>query len=260
VRFRRRLFAVLAGLALAAVAYVATARPRAVVVSTLRAYDIPLATPVVASRPPAENRPRFRYSVIPGGVYSRAELSTALATDPVAAAHYVDFDLTRARVERVEQPRAVHVSYRVGDRVYWTRNKVWLRPGEALLSDGVLEARGRCGNLVSDEVMAPVGPEEPPVEALDLSLPVEPPGLPPLLAYDLMFAETPSVQPQFVPPLLEPVPSNPLTLLPPPAPLIVTEMPPMPPIGPVPEPTTLALLGTGAALLAGRSWKRRRRQ
>jgi hypothetical protein len=109
----------------------------------------------------------YRNSVIPGGVHSAAELAAAVQRDPVVAAHYADFDVAVARLVRVEQSRLVHVSYRIGDNIYWTRKKVRLAMGENLLSDGKHLARTRCGNLIADEPEGPVLDNEPAPEVLE---------------------------------------------------------------------------------------------
>jgi hypothetical protein len=258
---RRRRLAALAGtavaLGLAVVAWTTSAPPPSAL------PPIPAAATwegTFGAEPPAltfarPSRPRYRYSVIPGGVYSPAELEVALATDPVAAAHYAGFDVARARVTRVEAPRAVYVSYRVGDAVYWNSRKVWLQPGETLLTDGVQQARGRCGNLVSEVIAGPVAEEEPPVEVLDEPIVDPPPGLAPLQAFNLLFADPPPPIESQPLPTLESVPVDPPSLVPIPPPLVVERLPEAPPLGPIPEPGTLVLIGTGAAGLAARKWR-----
>jgi hypothetical protein len=111
----------------------------------------------------------YRNSVLPGGVGSAAELRSALAHDPVAAAHYAGFNVAAARKVQVERARLVHVSYRIGDRIYWTKKPVRLALGETLLSDGEHLARGRCGNRISDGAQAPVLANEPAAEVLEMA-------------------------------------------------------------------------------------------
>lgn len=257
-QLRRRLLGALALLGCTfGLLYFATAREFGSPAAVRVLHDIDLAaTPVVAPRPAGVTRAIYRHSVIPGGVFSRGELAVAMATDPVAAEHYQDFDVTQTKVIRVDQPRAVHVSYRIGNKVYWTRNKVLLQRGEALLTDGVQVARGRCGNRVADVIPGPVAPEEPPIEALDEPLAEEPPGITPLRGFDLMFAEAPP----FIPPQplafeADPIPSTPISIVPTP-PVLIVEESFTPPGGEVPEPGTLVLLGTGALALA-RQFRRR---
>jgi len=119
---------------------------------------------------PATIRPRaiYPYSVIRGGAYSSAELDAALRTDPTAAAHYAGFDRTRTRVTRAPASTAVYVSYRQGNRIYWTRHKVRLAANEALLTDGTHTARARCGNRISLTPPEPAQAREPDI---DLDLP-----------------------------------------------------------------------------------------
>jgi PEP-CTERM motif len=109
----------------------------------------------------------FPYSVIPGGARSKAELATALANDPVAAAHYAGFEVADAHVVHLEHGRSVYVSYRIGEHIYWMSHKLWLPAGEAVLTDGVHEARTRCGNRISEVPQFPVARVEPSRTALD---------------------------------------------------------------------------------------------
>ncbi|MGI4845716.1 MAG: PEP-CTERM sorting domain-containing protein [Janthinobacterium lividum] len=109
----------------------------------------------------------YPYSVVPGGVADQAELRRVIRTDRVVAAHYASFDAGKARPVVVDKPRAVHVSYRKGDKVYWTAHKVMLSPGETLLSDGRNEMRARCANRISDLPQYPVEAHRPAMEELD---------------------------------------------------------------------------------------------
>jgi hypothetical protein len=117
-------------------------------------------------------RPVYPYSVIRGGAYSVAELDAALRADPVAAAHYAVFHRAQMRLTAAPESTAVYVSYRQGDRIYWTRRKVHVAAEEALLTDGNHAARARCGNRISLTPQSPIGDTEP--SAVDLDLP-EPP-------------------------------------------------------------------------------------
>lgn len=135
--------------------------------SMARARAPSVAAPADAARNPEPPRLIYRHSVISGGVHSAVELAAALRHDPVARVHYADFNVAAARVLRVEQSRLVHVSYRIGDKIYWTRNKVRLAAGENLLSDGQHLARARCGNRIADLPQGPVSAHEPAPEVLD---------------------------------------------------------------------------------------------
>ena len=108
----------------------------------------------------------YKYSVIPGGAYNSDELQSALA-DPVVAAHYANVDRTHIHTEVVSADRYVHVSYRKGDKIFWTKNKVLLRKGETILTDGTTQIRSRCGNCISEEPLGPTASEEPELVEFD---------------------------------------------------------------------------------------------
>ena len=78
-----------------------------------------------------------------------------VARDPVVAKHFQGFDYQHAHLVEVSGKQAMYVAYRKGDKVYWTRKKIALHPGEKLISDGKITARTRCGNRVA---VAPLGP------------------------------------------------------------------------------------------------------
>ena len=123
-----------------------------------------------AAAPAAASRRIYPHSIIPGGVESREDIVRRVAADPVVARHYASFDIARAHTVTVNQPRAVHVSYRRGDKVYWTAKKMMLVQGETLLTDGASDIRGRCGNRISDTAMLPVAMNEPTAAELDESM------------------------------------------------------------------------------------------
>jgi hypothetical protein len=104
------------------------------------------------SRP---GRPAYLFSVIPGGVATPEELRQAMDHDPVVAKQFAGFDFSRAHLVQVSEKQSMHVAYRMGDKVYWTRKKVALHRGETLISDGKIVARTRCGNRIA---MIPLGP------------------------------------------------------------------------------------------------------
>jgi hypothetical protein len=125
------------------------------------------ATPA-AARVPFE-RDTYPYSVIDGGAANVEELKAAMARDPVVAAHYVGFAIDRTHVEQLTQPRLAHVSYRIGNSVFWTRKPVVVKAGETVLTDGLHVARTRCGNQLADRP-AQVSPMEPAPGAMDAPL------------------------------------------------------------------------------------------
>jgi len=94
------------------------------------------------------------------------ELKDAVERDPVVAAHYADFNIAQTHVERLNADRAMYVSYRLGDRVFWTTKTLLLHKGETLISDGTHEARTRCGNRLSESPALPISPEQPPANVL----------------------------------------------------------------------------------------------
>jgi hypothetical protein len=119
-------------------------------------------------------RPVYRYSVIPGGVRTPEELIDAMATDSVVAAHYSGIDKAKVRSAQLTEPMNAHVSYRIGDRVYWTKRKITLQAGEQVLSDGKTLVRARCGNNVSLDPLLPTLDNEPKPEVFDAIAPAVP--------------------------------------------------------------------------------------
>lgn len=116
----------------------------------------------------------YPYSIVPGGVGDGAELRQAIERDPVAAAHYAGFRVERAIPAALAGDRLAHVSYRVHDRVYWTRRKVLLRKGEPVLTDGTSQMRTRCGNRIADRLRpgdSTSSELEPPEQELDAAAP-----------------------------------------------------------------------------------------
>lgn len=112
-------------------------------------------------------RPVYKLSVIPGGAYNSGELRQALDSDGVAARHYALFRRANLRTEPSHIAKPVYVSYRVADRVYWTRRPIYLKPGEVLLTDGTNYARARCGNRVEVNPQLPVEAKAPSPEELE---------------------------------------------------------------------------------------------
>ena len=186
-------------LAMAVAIYLASRRsfpPPEPVPLSAAVTDSPETSPVASSTTfERYERPIYPYSVIPGGAAEVEELKQAIARDPVVAAHYAEFAIDNARVERLTRPRLAYVSYRIGNSVFWTRNRIALKSGETILTDGVRGARTRCGNQIADEP-GPVSPLEPPETVLDspvqppLSASAEPLTLPPSAAGGLIAPST----------------------------------------------------------------------
>ena len=130
-------------------------------VATAEPAAAPFWPPSSILLPTGHSRTVYPYSVIAGGAQSPQELREALAVDPVVARHYADFDITNARRVTLDAPKLVYVSYRIGNKVFWTKHKLALRKGEAMLSDGRNMARTRCGNRISVLPVRPNAPAEP---------------------------------------------------------------------------------------------------
>ena len=119
-----------------------------------------------------ENRPVYPYSVVPGGVRDASELKWAAEHDPVVRSHYAGFDYDHARVVRLALARTAYVSYRIGNKVYWTRHRVTLKKGETVITDGKITARSRCANRVEEVPQQATSSSEPP--AAKFEEPVQP--------------------------------------------------------------------------------------
>ncbi len=126
--------------------------------------------------PSPPHRPVYPHSVIPGGIRDLAELRSAILADAVVSAHYLTFDLTKARIVHVDSPKLVYVSYRLGNHLFWTKKKLQLHQGEPLITDGVNYARARCGNMISELPQIKTSPMEP--TSVDFDTPLQPPDLP----------------------------------------------------------------------------------
>ncbi|MGH9765619.1 MAG: PEP-CTERM sorting domain-containing protein, partial [Blastocatellia bacterium] len=209
---------------------------------------------------------------------------TALANDPVAAVHYAGFDAGKARVVRLSEPEKAYVSYRIGNRIYWTKHELSLAKGETIITDGVHYARTRCGNRLSETPMQPVARLDP--QPAELEAPLQAPSssvadvpfvLPMIAAPDSALTQAAPEFAAIAPALIFPVgsyfvppifpsnggspgkPGKPPTIPPsppigPPPPL---GPPPPPPIVPTPEPSSVLLLLAGLASLALLPRKRR---
>jgi PEP-CTERM motif len=136
-------------------------------VATAEPAAAPFWPPSSILLPTGHSRTVYPYSVIAGGAQSPQELREAAAVDPVVAQHYAHFDIANARRVTLDAPKLVYVSYRIGNKVFWTKNKLALRKGEAMLSDGTNMARTRCGNRISVLPVRPNAPAEPTSSDLD---------------------------------------------------------------------------------------------
>jgi PEP-CTERM motif len=136
-------------------------------VATATPVSTPFWPPSSMLLPAGHSRAVYPYSIIAGGAESPKELKEAAAADPVVAQHYADFDITKAHRVTLDSPQLMYVSYRIGNKVFWTKHKLALRKGEPMLSDGHNMARTRCGNRVSVLPVRPNAPAEPTSSELD---------------------------------------------------------------------------------------------
>jgi PEP-CTERM motif-containing protein len=124
-----------------------------------KSVSVPLALP---------RRVIYPYSVIPGGVQTPEDLRQVSEHDRVVGGHYAGFDFRNARIVELEQPRLVYLSYRMGDKIFWTGKKISLRKGEKLITDGKITARTRCANQVAEAAQPAVSPAEPNAAAFEM--------------------------------------------------------------------------------------------
>jgi hypothetical protein len=141
-----------------------------------------------------EGRPVYPYSIVPGGVKDARELKWAADHDSVVAAHYAGFDYDHARIVRLVLARTAYVSYRIGNKVYWTRRRVTLKKGETLITDGKITARTRCANRVEEPPQAAYSASEPPAMKFDEPMPLlGPVAETPAVPYDSSLLSRPGV-------------------------------------------------------------------
>lgn len=199
-------------------------------------------------------RSLYPYSVIAGGVVSAAELTKAIANDPVVAQHYSGFSAVGAHVVNLRQKSSFYVSYRIGEDVFWTKRVIILHKGELLLSDGRYSARARCGNRLSETPQLPVSQQEPMLDAFEKAQP-EPPSLPYIAnPPPTFFRPSPLLMPienRFLPRVEPFVPYMPTVGWQPDVPVVSPPQNPLsPPVQPAP-PTITAESGTATLLIVG---------
>ena len=200
-------------------------------------------------------RTNYPYSVIPGGVGNPDQLKHAMEYDPVVSRHFRGFDYAHARLVKVPGEQAMYVSYRIGDRVYWTRRKVSLHAGETLITDGTIAARTRCGNRVAMVPLDPGSPLEPSPDELEGTIPLrDPVPTQPTLA-------TLNPAPDKVPPAVTPPATHKgWWLIPPPVYIPSGSSGGGGPLAVTPEPGSILLISSGLAAVYWRSRKTRRKK
>jgi hypothetical protein len=133
--------------------------------------------PIPAAQPAdaANNHPVYAHSIVKGGIHSVAELLEVLRTNPEVAAHYRNFDVSKAQIVTLNHPLIGFVSYRIeGKGIFWTIHPISIPANEPLLFDGNLYIRLRCGNVISTRPMARVNKAEEPTD-LDTVVDLIPP-------------------------------------------------------------------------------------
>lgn len=109
----------------------------------------------------------YPWSVVAGGVDSPLAMQEAMEKDPVVETHYAGLQPGNFQPQRLSGKKQGYVSYRIRDKIYWTRRMVTLAAGENVLTDGKTLVRGRCGNLYSETPRLPLAPVElEPTEAV----------------------------------------------------------------------------------------------
>ncbi len=108
----------------------------------------------------------YPYSIIPGGAQDLSQAKHYMS-DPAVKYHYAGVDLSRLREVKLTAPLTGYVSYRWGEKIYWTSKKLTLKAGETVFTDGTHIVRGRCLNCYSALPMQPIRPHEPTELALD---------------------------------------------------------------------------------------------
>lgn len=211
---------------------------------------------------PVSHAPRivYPYSVVPGGIQAPEELREVSEHDRVVGEHYAGFDFRNAHVIELQEPRLVYLSYRMGNRIFWTKRKVSLRKGEKLITDGKITARTRCANQISPVAVEGISPAEPALEKFEEPIAMAgsaiqvpfPQAVLPLGPQASPLSPFPG---GFFPPLFPP--SVPVTVCPPTKKKeedggveLAKAVPctkPTPPVPPVPEPGTLLLVASGLA-------------
>jgi hypothetical protein len=91
-------------------------------------------------------------------------------TDPAVKDHYANVDLAQLKQVKLTENISGYVSYRWGEKIYWTARKITLHAGETVFTDGKHIVRGRCLNCYSALPMQPIRPHEPTEAALDAPL------------------------------------------------------------------------------------------
>ncbi len=109
----------------------------------------------------------YPYSIVPGGAETLHQAKWAMH-DPAVEANYAAIDFGLLKEVKLKTNLSGYVSYRWGDKIYWTKKRLTLRAGETVFTDGTHIVRGRCLNCYSALPMSPTRPTEPSEKAFDL--------------------------------------------------------------------------------------------
>ncbi len=129
----------------------------------------------------------YPFSIVPGGAENLDEAKRAMQ-DPANHANFADIDFTHLRQVKLKKNLSGYVSYRWGEKIYWTSKELTLRVGETVFTDGVHLVRGRCLNSYSPFPMLPIRPDEPTEQVLDTPVEI------PVIAYS--FPKSPVFSPE----------------------------------------------------------------
>ena len=139
-----------------------------------------------------EKRKVYPYSIVPGGARTVEEAKRAMS-DPAVRLQYAAFDLKNLREVTLTSDLVGYVSYRYGDKIFWTAKKLRLKAGETVFTDGQHIARGRCLNCYSAMPMMPTRRTEPSESTMDSPVEV------PLIALAFPSLPLPVAEPRILP-------------------------------------------------------------
>jgi hypothetical protein len=197
---------------------------------------ISFANPVVSF----SEAPLLEHPVIAEGIHDLGQLYAAMNRFPSL---YRKFDPTTAQLTRLKYPLFAYSSYRVGNRVLWTKERIVIAAGTEVWMDAaghLIEAR--CGNML---LAGDDDPDSLPYDSLASYTPTLPAIVPSVVS------ETPPpttlTPPDLVPPTAGPPSQAPPAYPVPPVypPCCASFVPPNKPPVSVPEPSSAVLLLIG---------------
>ena len=187
--------------------------------------------------------------VVCGGVHDTAAYLKAIQNPAVKELYRPTGSL---HITKTTHAFFAYDSYRIGNKIYWTRKPRLIPTGTEVWTDGIYSILGRCGNLISND---------PQIPTLDAQEPTD--LYPPMREYDDPVApeisdnnspwipESPSI---YAPPTSEPPTDIPPAFTPECSSCYTLVIPPGPPVVPTPEPDTKTLLVLVLVTLLGIGW------